>query len=64
MLERLNQCLEYIDVDGLMMGTQMNGKVVDGVLNYFVNFDCFVYKREETTEMGQMISHTTVKEGD
>lgn len=63
-LERLNQCLEYIDVDGLMRGTQMNGKVVDGVLNYFVNFDCFVYKREETTEMGQMISHTTVKEGD
>lgn len=65
-LERLNQCLEYIDmdVDGLMRGTQMNGKVVDGVLNFFVNFDCFVYKREETTKMEQMIPHTTVKEGD
>jgi len=63
-LERLSQCLEYIDVDGLMRGTQMNGKVVDGVLNYFVNYDCFVYKREETVKMGQMMPCTTVKEGD
>lgn len=63
-LERLNRCLEYIDVDGLMRGTQMNGKVADGVLNYFVNYDCFVYKREEIVKMGQMTPHTTVKEGD
>lgn len=63
-LERLSQYLEYIDVDGPMRGTQMNGKVVDGVLNYFVNYDCFVYKREEIVKMGQMTPHTTVKEGD
>lgn len=64
-LERLNTCLEYITVDGLMRGTQMNGKMVDGVLNFFVNYDCFVYRRKEDThEIGEMISHTAVKEGD
>ena len=64
-LERLNVCLEHITVDGLMRGTQMNGKVVDGVLNFFVNYDCFVYRREaEAPEMEEMVSGTAVKGGD
>lgn len=64
-LERLNICLEYITVDGLMRGTQMNGRVVDGVLNFFVNYDCFVYRREaEAPEMVEMVSGTVVKGGD
>ncbi len=64
-LERLNVCLEYITVGGLMRGTQMNGRVVDGVLNFFVNYDCFVYRREaEAPEMGEMVSGTAVKGGD
>lgn len=64
-LERMNQCLEYITMDGLMRGTQMNGRIVDGVLNFFVNYDCFVYKREEETAgISGMTSSTTVKEGD
>lgn len=64
-LERLNQCLECIALDGLMMrGTQMNGKVADGVLTFFVNYDCFVYRREEAMpEMGELESRTAVKEG-
>ena len=64
-LERLNQCLEYINLDGIMIrGTQMNGKVADGVLDFFVNYDCFVCGHgEEVHEMGGMVSRTTVKEG-
>ena len=64
-LERLNQCLECIALDGLMMrGTRMNGKVADGVLVFFVNYDCFVCRREEAApEMGELASRTAVKEG-
>lgn len=62
--ERLNECLEYITMDGLMHGTKMKSEIVDGVLNFFVNYDCFVYKREENTIMGVMESDTKLKEGE
>lgn len=63
-LERLNQCLECIALDGLMMrGTQMNGKVADGVLNFFVNYDCFVYRRGEAIPMMEEVSSETHVKG-
>lgn len=44
--ERLEECLETITVDGdLMRGDKMNHKIVDNVLNFFVNYDCFVIKK-------------------
>ncbi len=44
-MERLFSCLEYIAVDGgLVRGTKMKGEVVDGVLNFFVNYDFFFYR--------------------
>lgn len=44
--ERLEECLETITVDGdLMHGDKMNHKIVDNVLNFFVNYDCFVIKK-------------------
>lgn len=63
--ERMIWCLEYITVNGdLFRGTKMKHEVVDGILNFFVNYDCFVYRVEENTPMGEMISHIDVKEGD
>lgn len=62
--EQMYECLEYISVDGLMRGTDMNSQVVDGVLNFFVNYNCFTYKQEDGTAMGEMESNITVKEGD
>ena len=62
-LERMESCLEYIDVDGPMMGTKMNGKVVDGVLNFFVNYDCFVYRRGEAVPMMEEVSSETHVKG-
>ena len=62
-LERMNLCLEYIDVDGPMMGTKMSGKVVDGVLNFFVNYDCFVYRRGEAVPMMEEVSSETHVKG-
>ena len=62
-LERMNLCLEYIDVDGPMMGTKMNGKVVDGVLNFFVNYDCFVYRWGGAVPMMEEASSETHVKG-
>lgn len=60
--ERMNWCLEYITVDGdKCRGTKMHHEVVDGVLNFFVNYDFFVYKHEVSEAMGEMESHNNVK---
>lgn len=63
--ERLMWSLEYITLDGdLTRGTAMKYEVIDGILNFFVNYDCFVYRVEENTPMEVMESTTDVKEGD
>lgn len=63
--EKMIWCLEYITVDGQKMrGIKMNYKVVDGVLNFFLNYDCFVYKVEKTDSMEALASTIDVKEGD
>lgn len=51
-LERMYDCLEIIKVgDDPQRGTSMHGEVVDKVLNFFVNYDMFVYKIESTDAM-------------
>lgn len=63
--ERLDRCLEYITAGRPIRGTKMHSRILDGVLSYFVNYDCFVYgEQEEIPVMDEMVSHTTVKEGD
>lgn len=65
--ERMYECLEYVTIDGdskPIRGTKMKHEVVDGVLNFFVNYDCFIYKAKEQTAMGEMKLNTEVKEGD
>lgn len=64
--ERMLQCLEYITIygeDKPIMGTKMKYEVVDGVLNFFVNYDCFVRKTEQQTPMDNLQASTNVKEG-
>jgi len=60
--ERLYSCLEYITVTGdLVRGTKMNYEVVDGVLNFFVNFDLFVYKVAPSDAMEEISQDVTMK---
>lgn len=60
--EKLTWLLEYINVfDTLIHGTKMRYEVIDSVLNFFVNYDCFVYKAEDETLMETMKSNTCVK---
>lgn len=58
--ERLYLCLEWITADNnLTMGTQMHAEIVDGILNFFVNYDMFVYKVVENVPMEEL--HLTQK---
>ena len=51
-LERLFECLEDIFLSGKPIhGTDLNGEVTDGILNFTVNYDGFVLKTEEQTNM-------------
>lgn len=64
--ERMLQCLEYITIygeDKPIMGTKMKYEVVDGVLNFFVNYDCFIRKTEQQTPIESLQASTSVKEG-
>lgn len=50
-VERLNDALEYITMDGdLIRGTKMYHEVVNDVLHFFVNYDLFVYKESEASD--------------
>lgn len=61
-LERMFDCLEVIKVgEDLQRGTSMHGEVVDQVLNFFVNYDMFVYKVESTDAMETMDLTSNVK---
>lgn len=61
--ERIIDKLEYITVDNyLLRGTKMKYEMINGVLNFFVNFDCFIYKSEhEETSMEDYQTDNMVK---
>lgn len=62
--ERLFSALEYITVDGdLIRGTDLHWEIVDGVLNFFVNYDLFVYKNVESAETMETLEHKTTVKG-
>lgn len=62
-LEKMYDCLEIIKIDeDLQRGTSMHGEVVDGVLNFFVNYDMFVYK-VETADAMETLDLTSNVEG-
>lgn len=50
--ERMEFCLEWLSVDGdKVMGSDMRYEIIDGVLNFFVNYNMFVYKKIDTVLM-------------
>ena len=51
-LERLFECLEDVFLSGKPIhGTDLNGEITDGILNFTVNYDGFVLKTEEQIPM-------------
>ena len=51
-LEKLFECLEDISLQGKPIhGTELNGEIVDGILNFTVNYDGFVLKEQDVINM-------------
>ena len=51
-LDRLYDCLEIIKVDGEeTLGTKMTGEMDSGVLSFLVNYDMFMVKVDEQSQM-------------
>lgn len=60
--ERLYSCLEYLTVTGdFVRGTKMRYEIVDGILNFFVNYDLFVSKKMPFDVMEELSEKVTVK---
>lgn len=60
--ERLFDSLETILVNGdLTRGTKMKGEIIDGVLNFHLNFDMFVHKVQVRDKMGSYSVNTDAK---
>lgn len=63
-LENLYSILELIEVDeDLVRGTNMKGEIVDGVLNFFINYNMFMYKTEEKIFMENVKTNSNVSKG-
>lgn len=62
--ERLFSALETITVDGdLIRGTSITSEYVDGVLNFFVNYDLFVYKEVDAEPLMETAVQSTIVKG-
>lgn len=62
--ERLFRCLECLEVEGdWIRGTERKYEVVDGILHFFVNYDRFVYKADESVGMMEEVSMGTSVKG-
>lgn len=61
-LERLFECLQDVILSGKPVhGTELQGQVTDGILNFTVNYDGFVLKVEEQTSMNDLKVLTEAK---
>ena len=60
--ERMIWCLEYITTltGDRFRGTEMKHELVDGVLNFYVNYDCFVYRVEQDDVMETLDSNIII----
>lgn len=61
--ERLFNCFEYITVgEDLIRGSKMSSEIVDGVLNFFVNYDLFTLRlRNKEDAMDEVLRNVAVK---
>lgn len=55
-LERLEECLEYLCMDSPVRGTGMNGRIADGVLHFSVDYDIFFYRTGEAVPLMEHVS--------
>lgn len=60
--EKLMDCLLYITADGdVMRGTEMKYERKDGIFYFYVNYDCFLYGRQQEVPMETVGTDQKVK---
>ncbi|HFL3186098.1 phage tail terminator family protein [Clostridioides difficile] len=63
--EMLLEELEYIEIDGdLVRGTNMNFEIIDNVLHFFVDYNYFTIKSNDTEKMNDVELFGGLKRGD
>lgn len=63
--EMLLEELEYIEIDGdLVRGTNMNFEIIDNVLHFFVDYNYFTIKSNDTEKMNGVELFGGLKRGD
>ncbi|HCQ6376188.1 TPA: hypothetical protein OL524_003645 [Clostridioides difficile] len=63
--EMLLEELEYIEIDGeLVRGTNMNYEIIDNVLHFFVDYNYFTVKSNNTDKMSDVELFGGLKRGD
>lgn len=63
--EMLLEELEYIEIDGdLVRGTNMNFEIIDNVLHFFVDYNYFTMKSNNTEKMNGVELFGGLKRGD
>ena len=61
-MEGLFECLENVILSGKPVhGTELQGEITDGILNFMVNYDGFVLKEEEQINMNDLEVLTEAK---
>lgn len=61
-MERLFECLENVILSGKPVhGTEIQGEITDGILNFTVNYDGFVLKTEDQDPMADIEVLTEAK---
>ena len=61
-LEKLFECLKDIPLDETIIhGTELQGEIVDGILNFKVNYDGFVLNVNENDSMSKYELSTNLK---
>lgn len=66
-LDRLYNCLEYIEIKeetdtSKTRGSDMHGEYNDGILNFFINYNMFMNQNEEEIKMDNYECDTNVVE--
>lgn len=62
--ERLFLCLELINIAGdTVRGTDMKCEIVDGVLNFFINYNLYVYKNTENLPVMEELKEDVALKG-
>ena len=61
--ERLFNCLEYITVgEDLIRGSKMSSEIVDGVLNFFINYNLFTLRlKNKDDAMNEVLRNVAAK---